>query len=198
VRELRPHMEKQHLALFCHKLSKGGGNPWTDQRSAQALVAHRGLLAKLGVSGEASVEVELVLLSAPVVSEKIGGYSEQPGSQASSLGFEIMAPSEGDSERLGCQIIGEGRADPTSQIAVDKREVVFEASLEGSTISDQPIAGAGRWRSALHTYLLSPAGAAFRGRTGPQRHEPGAERPLGRQGRATAALSRRLAAEEVS
>lgn len=156
-------MEEQDLALFRHKLSQRGGNPWTDQRGAQALVAHGGVLAKLGLSGKSSIELKLVLLGTPVVSKKVGGYAEEPRSQASLLGIEVIALPEGDRERLSCQIISEGRADSTGDKAVDSWEIVPEASLKGSTIGDEPINGPARvrWPPDPHSYVLSSIAAAF-------------------------------------
>ena len=163
VRQLRPGVEEEDLALFRHEFSKRGGNPRTDQRGAQALVTHGEVLAKLGVDGKPSVELELVLLRPPLASKQIYRYAEQPGSQASLSGVEVMAPSEGDGESLGGQIIGEGGTDPTSDESVDGWEVVFERLLEDPTISDRLRAGRDRFRSssALHIYLLSPPAVAF-------------------------------------
>lgn len=172
--ELGPHIQEQHLALFCHQLRKRGGNAWGDERGAQTLVADRGVLAKLGVNGKPSIELELVLLCTPIVPKEIGGYAEQPGAEASLLGIEVIASSEGDGERLGCQVISEGRADPTSDEAMDGWEVVLEASLKALAVGDQPMAGSSLipWPSAPHTHVLSPTTVAFPGRMGPQGTTP--------------------------
>lgn len=156
-------MEEQYLALFRHKFRKRSGNPWSGKRGAQTVVAHRRVLAKLDVNGKACIELELVLLRTPVVTKKIRRYAEQPGCLAPLLGVEVTAPAVSDSGRLSCEIVGEGSADPTSDKAMDRREVVLEASLKCPVIRDQPIAGLPRvpWSSAPHTYVLSPASVTF-------------------------------------
>ena len=97
-------------------------------------------MAKFGVRRKSRVELELVLLGTPVISQKVRGDTEQPGPETSLLRIEVVAPAECCGKGLTRHVVGEGRADPSSDEAVHCGKLLFEASLEGSVIRD-PRAG---------------------------------------------------------
>jgi dihydrofolate reductase len=163
VGKLRPHGQEQHLALFGHELRKGSGNSWSSKRGAQTVVTQRGVLAELRVCGQAGIELELVLFGPPMVSEEVRGYTEQPGPLGSLSGVEVIAPSVGGGEGLGCQVVGERSADAAGYETMDGREGALEAPLECGGVGEPPVPGTRRIRlpSRSHTYVLSLMRPAF-------------------------------------
>jgi hypothetical protein len=99
-----------------------------------------------------------VLLSSPVVADKVRGDAEKPWTKGTPPRVVVVAASVRGGEGLRREVVGKGGADTTGEVAVDRWEQLFEAALEGPAVGEAgPCLPFALRPPALQTFSLSRA-----------------------------------------
>lgn len=125
-----PGMEEQYLALSVREAGKSLGQHWSHCRGIEAIIrvgAQRRLEAPFC---GARVGAQAALLPASVHAQEVGGDSVEPGQCGLALTIEPMSSAKSPRERLGGELLREGSAHPPPEIAINRRDVAIEDSLE--------------------------------------------------------------------